>query len=219
VGTYLGLDGFRGGWVAAWINERGNHWFGYSSSLARLLSYPHDMAMIDIPIGLPERGYRKCDVQAREWLGPSVFLGARRGLLNFGSQAEANQHYRVDKEPGVSSQLWCIRCKIKEVDDVMTPERQKVLRETHPELVLWHLNSKVLLDSKKTDVGRSQRLAILNRRGFTKAAHWLNLRYGTGIGRDDLIDACICAIAARDARDSIGGPCQDCRGLRMEMWY
>ena len=24
---YLGLDGFRGGWVAAWIDDRGDHGF------------------------------------------------------------------------------------------------------------------------------------------------------------------------------------------------
>ena len=102
---------------------------------------------------------------------------------------------------------------------MMTPERQEVLRETHPELVFWHLNNKKMLEAKKTDVGRRQRLAVLKRRGFTKVVHWLNLRYGTGIGRDDLIDACICAIAARDAKISIGEPCPDRRGLRMEMWY
>ena len=51
-GPYLGLDGFRGGWVAAWIDDHGHHGFDYSSSLGRLLSVPHKRAMIDMPIGL-----------------------------------------------------------------------------------------------------------------------------------------------------------------------
>src|SRR5207244_13377913 len=52
VPQYLGLDGFRRGWVAASIDEQGNHGFDYSPSLSRLLSMPHERAMIDMPIGL-----------------------------------------------------------------------------------------------------------------------------------------------------------------------
>jgi hypothetical protein len=33
--------------------------------------------MIDIPIGLPDRGYRQCDIEARALVGTRVFLGAR----------------------------------------------------------------------------------------------------------------------------------------------
>ena len=55
---YLGLDGFRGGWVAAWIDDRGDHGFDYSCALSRLLSMPHRRAMIDMPIGLKMSGHR-----------------------------------------------------------------------------------------------------------------------------------------------------------------
>jgi predicted RNase H-like nuclease len=79
VGHYLGLDGFRGGWVAAWIDDRGNQGFDYSSSLGRLLSMPHQRAMIDMPIGLKMSGHRECDLRARELVGASVFLGAGAG--------------------------------------------------------------------------------------------------------------------------------------------
>jgi hypothetical protein len=72
---YLGLDGFRGGWVAAWIDDHGNHGFDYSSSIGRLLSMPHQRAMIDMPIGLKMSGHRECDISARELVGASVFGG------------------------------------------------------------------------------------------------------------------------------------------------
>ena len=46
--NYLGLDGFRFGWVAAWIDEHGDHGFDYSPGLTRLLAMPHARAMIDM---------------------------------------------------------------------------------------------------------------------------------------------------------------------------
>jgi hypothetical protein len=41
-------------------------------------------------------------------------------------------------------------------------------------------------------------------RGFARLPTWLAQRYGTGIGRDDLIDACACAVAARDSKRRLG---------------
>jgi predicted RNase H-like nuclease len=61
---YLGLDGFRGGWVAAWIDDRGDHGFDYSSGLNRLLAMSHARATIDMPIGLKMSGHRTCDLRA-----------------------------------------------------------------------------------------------------------------------------------------------------------
>ena len=58
------ISGLRGGWVAAWIDDRGNQGFEYSSSLGRLLSMPHQRAMIDMPIGLKTSGHRQCDISA-----------------------------------------------------------------------------------------------------------------------------------------------------------
>jgi predicted RNase H-like nuclease len=219
--AYLGLDGFRGGWVAAWIKDDGSQHFDCSPTLSRLLSIPHRRAMIDIPIGLPGVGYRSCDIQAREYVGPTVFPGARRGLWIFASQDEANQHYwkHEGKGMGISCQLWNIREKIKEVDDIITPERQDTLCETHPELIFWNYNGRHQLESKRTEKGRQERIAILKKLGFFSIEKWLGLRFGTGIGRDDLIDACACAIAARDAKSTIGDYELDCRKLRMQMHF
>ncbi len=218
---HVGLDGFRGGWVSAWIDDAGQSGFDYSSNLDRLLSIAHRRAMIDMPIGLPDKGFRRCDVKAREWLGPSVFRGARRGVWLFASQNQANQHYWQNEGVGmgISCQLWSIRDKIKEVDEFMTPERQEVLCETHPELVFWMLNGRKALESKKSIGGREQRIDMLVQSGFSDIRRWTEWRYGTGIGCDDLIDACACALAARDAKSVIDEPKTDSRGLRMEMHY
>jgi len=221
VAHYLGIDGFRGGWVAAWIDDRGSHGFDYSSDLSRLLSIPHRRAMIDMPLGLKESGHRRCDISARELVGPSVFLGARRNLWEFPDQASANQYYwrHEGRGMGVSCQLWNIRDKIKEVDDFITPDRQASICETHPELIFRKLGKRLRLQGKKSKLGRNQRVTLLAEQGFIKLSKWLTQRYGTGIGRDDLIDACACAIAARDSNACLGGGEVDSRGLRMEINY
>ncbi len=218
---YLGLDGFRWGWVAVWIADNGDHDFDHSPDLEHLLAIPHHRAMIDIPIGLPAKGYRHCDKVARAWLGPSVFRGARRGLWKFANQAAANRYYWSHEGPamGISCQLWNIGKKIKQVDDIMTPRRQRVLCETHPELIFWDLSGRKLLEKKKSAIGRRQRIEILKKKGFKGIEHMLERRIGSGIGRDDLIDACACAIAARDATRTVGNGMRDTRGLRMEMHY
>lgn len=219
VPNYLGLDGFRFGWVAAWIDERGDHGFDYSPGLARLLAMPHARAMIDMPIGLEVNGYRACDLSARGLIGPAVFLGARRDLWNFPDMVAANECYWQRNDSGVSAQLWNIRDKLKEVDEIMTPTLQATIGEAHPEMIFWNLAGGVRLEPKKTLRGREQRIALLKDRGFTKIERWLMLRYRTGIGRDDLIDACACAVAARDSTQSLGDGRTDPRGLRMEINY
>ena len=120
---------------------------------------------------------------------------------------------------GVSCQLWNIRGKIREVDDFITPERQTTIGEAHPELIFRNLGKQIRLDGKKSERGREQRLKLLAVRGFVKLSSWLSQRYGTGIGRDDLIDACACAVAARDSNARLGGDEVDVRGLRMEINY
>ncbi len=206
MGQYIGLDGFRGGWVAAWIDDQGNHGFDYSTDVKRLLSTPHTRAMIDVPIGLTKFGRRICDVSARKLLGSSVFLGARRDFWKFPDQASANQYYwrheggeRVFR---VSFGIFDARSK-------------RSMNETDPELIFWKLNGCVHLESKKSATGRDQPTEILRDQGFIKITKWLTQRYGTGIGRNDLIDACACPVAARDSTSRLGGDEIDIRGLRM----
>jgi predicted RNase H-like nuclease len=154
-------------------------------------------------------------------LGPHVFPGARRNLWTFKSPAQANEYYWSNDQKGISIQLWSIRCKIKEIDELMTSERQQKLLETHPELVFWKLKGQAQLSGKKTELGRRQRIGLLRDYGFIHIERWLDHRRGTGIGRDDLIDACACAIAAKDAKNRLpeNEEKPDPKGLRMEIWY
>lgn len=216
--TFVGIDGIPGGWVAVYLTSGGGQRFAYAKSAARLLADPYDRAMIDMPIGLPERGYRQCDIDARAVVGPRVFLGARWGLWNFKTLDEANLHYWNEEGAGrgVSMQLFCIREKLQELNEGSVPAR---LFEAHPELIFWRIAGRVLA-SKNTAKGRTERMEILEKNGIERVRLWLGQRHGTGIGRDDLIDACACALAARDSTHRIpsNGDVVN-RKARAEIWY
>jgi predicted RNase H-like nuclease len=143
-----------------------------------------------------------------------------RSARKFENYAQANTHYHNGGEKGISLQLWCIRDKLREVNERMTPERQMHLLETHPELVFWRLNGRVRLKNKKTKSGRKQRITLLGQHGFGRIETWLDQRRGTGIGADDLIDACACALAARESIQRIPNdePPME-QGIRMEIWF
>jgi predicted RNase H-like nuclease len=216
--TFVGIDGIPGGWVAVYLSSDGGQRFAYGESVARLLSDPYDRAMIDMPIGLPESGYRQCDVEARALVGPRVFLGARRGLWNFGSLNEANLHYWSNEGigRGISMQLFCIRDKLRELNEAPVPPR---VFEAHPELIFWRIAGRVLA-SKNTAEGRNERIRILEENGIERVQRWLGQRHGTGIGRDDLIDAGACALAARDSVHRMP-PNEDVPGREVQavIWY
>src|SRR2546423_15425647 len=46
--NYLGVDGFRGGLGAAWVDDRGNHGFVYFPGLDPLFSMPFQRARINM---------------------------------------------------------------------------------------------------------------------------------------------------------------------------
>jgi predicted RNase H-like nuclease len=196
VARFVGLDGIRDGWVAVYLSGADQR-FAYGASVADLLAVPFDRAMIDMPIGLPERGYRQCDLEARKLVGARVFLGARQGIWNFKTLDEANAYYwdRDGAGRGVSMQLFCLREKLRELNASSVPPR---VLEAHPEVIFWRLAGRVLAN-KRTAEGRAERIRLLEANGIGEVRRWLEQRHGTGIGSDDLIDACACAVAARDS--------------------
>jgi hypothetical protein len=60
-----------------------------------------------------------------------------------------------------------------------------------------NLEQLLSIPHRRAMIDRKQRIEILKRMGFKNIEAMLGRRWGTGIGRDDLIDAYACAIAAR----------------------
>src|SRR4029453_1522890 len=93
-----GVDGCRGGWVAAIKDlDSGALMVRLVPSFAALTRDLAELAAmaIDIPIGLPSAGARECDQAARRLLGArrgsSVFPAPIRSVLRARSHAEASQ--------------------------------------------------------------------------------------------------------------------------------
>jgi predicted RNase H-like nuclease len=220
----LGLDGYSRGWVAVQIDGARRE-LRVLGCISELLTMSFDRAGIDMPIGLPERGLRDCDLEARMMLRPHasrVFTGARRGLWDHASHAAANQALKRRGEAGVSIQLWNLGPKIREIDESITPRLQLRIREAHPELVFLRLNFGRPLPSKKTEEGIAERMKLLKRERFTELKQWIAHK-PPGAKADDILDACAVAIAARDFTSGHvlprNGAQKDERGLKMQIWY
>jgi predicted RNase H-like nuclease len=185
---------------------------------------------IDIPIGLRDDGPRACDLAARRWLGrpraSSVFPAPCRAALAATTYRRACGLSR--RALGVALTIECFNIvpKIRHVDALMTPARQAVVREVHPELVFAILSGRGrgLVEPKRTEAGERLRLRLLRRAAprFDPAA----VRAVLGparVARDDVIDAVACLVAAR--RIALGKAVvlpegvveHDARGLRMEI--
>jgi len=223
---YVGLDGYRKGWVAVRVHGETRELCFYSS-ITELLTTKFDFAAVDMPIGLPAHGVRACDLEARQRLRPHasrVFTGARRGLWEFASRAAAHAAMKTSGDSGVNCQLWNLCPKICELDAVMTPKLQRKIREAHPELVFLRLNGGRPLPRKKDAEGRALRRRLLLKDGFVELDEWLNVRRrGEGAQADDVLDGCAMSIAARDFHLGNALPREraekDARGLTMQIWY
>lgn len=224
-GRALGVDGFSKGWVAVLLDGDLQE-IRFCRDIADALSIRFDRAAIDIPIGMTDDGERACDRLARERLRPHssrVFTGARRWLwTDFADPDEANRDAVRRGQKRASRQLWHLGPKIMEVDAFVRDHRAHDIREVHPELVFLRLNGGRPLPSKKSEEGLRLRHLLLKREGIRAVDKWLTVeRIGTGAKPDDVLDACVVAIAARDIAGCLpeGSSPRDACGLAMQIWF
>jgi predicted RNase H-like nuclease len=193
-----GIDGCKGGWVCLDFDT------GTGDFSARVvptfdevvkLGPDLDLAAIDIPIGIPDRGARECDRRARRFLGARgccVFPVPIRAALEAATWIEAcDTHARMDGRR-VTKQAWAIVKKILEVDRAMREcqDLQDKFREVHPEVsfALWR-DGRPMSSSKKSRQGRLERELIIDRwmPGFRDRA--VEMLPRDDCARDDVNDA------------------------------
>ncbi|HXX90480.1 MAG TPA: DUF429 domain-containing protein [Acidimicrobiales bacterium] len=222
-----GMDGCRGGWVLVTTPVYG---MGDTSIevvpsidavVERLEKGELTAVAIDIPISLPASGPRRCDTDARKMIGPrrnSVFPAPFRGLLGSATYEEAASRSRSISGKSLSRQAFAVLPKIEEVDALMTPERQRVLIEVHPEVSFTALRGRPMEHHKSTSEGRGERLAAL-RTVFHDVDDVTSVRLPR-TNPDDILDALVAAWSARrwmtGTYKRLGGDLDE-RGLRMEM--
>jgi predicted RNase H-like nuclease len=112
--------------------------------------------------------------------------------------------------------------KIREVDEIMTPDLQRRIVEVHPELCFYEMNRRrPVVEPKKTAEGRRLRIRLLE--GVLGRGLFSVLESGPGgVGPDDVLDAMAVSWTAervlrgREIRIPKERP-RDSRGLLMEI--
>lgn len=203
--TVLGVDGCKGGWLGAAVGPSGISWQFFANA-TDFLALDVDVVAVDIPIGLPERGRRRCDEQAREALpgrASSVFPAPVRAALAATSYAEARALSVAVDGRSLSAQCFGILPKIAEVDLAVRAFPERVVLEVHPEVSFARLAGAPLA-RKTSAAGALSRVQLLV--GVFGA---LPTDVPPQAGLDDCLDALVCAWTAqrwvRGEAEELGG--------------
>jgi predicted RNase H-like nuclease len=223
-GSVVGVDGCPAGWVCFQVDLQSRSTsVAVVSKISELLSAsPRPLLVgIDIPIGLPLKGPRACDMAARRLLGKprssSVFPAPVRATLVAKNYEEACNLSVSAHGKSLSKQAYEIISKIREVDNLMTPELQTWVFEVHPEVSFYTLNARhPLKHSKHEREGKDERLRLLMPQ-YPEIQRHLGEMKRTQIGEDDLLDAAVAAWTAEMVARGIVPRQFDSRGLRMEI--
>lgn len=216
----IGVDGARGGWLAA-VDDDGTVSWWWTADVTELLALDAAAIAIDIPIGLPEHGVRRCDVEARRLLGRrgvTVFPAPLRPVLGCTSYAEARACLAAAGDRSMSAQAFGIVGAVRGVDEAVTPGDEDRVIEAHPELAFRAMTGAAMAP-KKTPLGRTQRMQALSLMWPDVAAlvAWAPRPAAT----DDALDALACAWTARrwarGEATTLGDGARDGRGLVMRI--
>ena len=193
----LGVDGWKGGWLAVALEDGAFAAALTAPTLTDLLGRPGvagcQVIGIDIPIGLSPRRFRAVDEEARRRLGPrasTLFVMPPAAVLEEADYAAANALCRQLTGKGVSKQAHALRKKVLEAAAADDPR----LHEVHPELSFAELGGGgALALSKRTWGGQAERRRLLRAAG-------IELPAGLGdVDRappDDVLDAAVAAWSA-----------------------
>lgn len=191
----VGVDGAKRGWMCVALDEDGVRDARLVPTLPSALdAWPDaDVYAVDMPIGLPGRGRRRCDEDARAFVGPraaSVFFAPPRSALLV-PYDEA-----LTVAPGLSRQAYALGAKILEVEPFAARDPRVV--EVHPECSFRELAGAAVEHSKTTWAGFRMRVRLLEAAGIAVpelpelpildtvdagAAAWSGLRVARGEAR------------------------------------
>lgn len=188
-----GIDGARGGWVAA-IEHDGRRHLCFVEDLDELT--PVEVAAIDIPLGFPTgEARRPAELEARRRLGlrrSSVFPTPPRAVFECPDYDEARRRALAITGRSITRQTWHLREKVLEA-----ASWAGLLHEAHPELAFGAMTGSSMLQAKRTRQGRADRLAALAAVGLGVGS----FADRDSVPREDAIDAIACLWVARRLRD------------------
>jgi predicted RNase H-like nuclease len=195
-----GIDGCRSGWFCIFeelpSRKVASKIFPTINDLARHVETV-DVVVIDVPIGLKDRGPRGCDVAARKMLGPvrgsSVFPAPIRPAIGAATYEEACSTSFAAQGKKLSKQSWAIYPKIRELDALLRsrPELCERIFEVHPEVSFCAWNGmEPIVEPKKKRPGATKRRALIADHFGPAAFDTIRVRYPKKeVADDDILDA------------------------------
>ncbi|MCX6433226.1 MAG: DUF429 domain-containing protein [Actinobacteria bacterium] len=203
-GRAIGIDGYRGGWVSARLDDACITWSTATVPDIGSLLASGIIVGVDMPIGLLDTGERECDALARRALpgaASRVFTTPPRSVLELGPDApnaEVQDLCRGLTGKGVSRQALNLAPRILALDEHLARTSGHLVVEVHPEISFAELAGHVLA-SKKSAAGVGQRIAALESWLPTTAAALTTVASDVPI--DDALDALAALWSAVRLRD------------------
>lgn len=190
----VGIDGARGSWVRITYDSI-SLCLTISETLEDLL-IDGAMHFVDMPKQLATKAEpgRACDAWMRSKLSErkaSVFTPPIQEVVHASTYDEANELSRELIGKGISKQAWNLAPRIREFQTISAAN----LYESHPEVCFAVMTGQEAAHSKKTEAGQDERIALL--RQYSNSSPWKWKMSNVQV--DDIIDACILAVAAYEA--------------------
>lgn len=204
-----GVDMASGGWAVVVLEGQRVAEAFRCETFADALLVDAEVIAVDVPIGLPERGPRPADLEARRFAGSrasSVFPTPPRAVLEAEDYAEARRVALELTGKSVSAQTYALGRRILEVDAHAATDERVI--EVHPEVSFAELARRPL-SSKHRLGGLVERRQLLVEAGIDvpEAAR--------RIAEPDLLDATIAAWTAARYAHGIALPLPEGHGARL----
>ncbi len=175
------------------------------------------------------RGRRLADRAHAIWLPASDWANAPAQYSSLQLAPSLKGQPYADLRPmGLSVQAYHLIPRIREIDALITPQLQRRVWESHPELSFMAMNGAPVALPKRTEAGQQARYALLQQALPLLCPDWweaVQEAFGVSQPRklariDDLLDACALAWSAwrhmqGQSEACIGEPAHDARGLEM----
>ena len=221
-----GLSPCSTGWLAATAKIQGGTFAPeppkvYDTFLEALNERPSFVAVVvNAPVGFmdgPSMEPRRCDLEVRAML-------KRRGSTVHNAPTYAILDGTVSwRDGGLDAISASMLTKYREVATEMSPFRQRVVYEGHPELSFYQLQQDTpLCRSKNVEMGREERLEVL--RAKMPGVDTIVEAKLNGVAPKHLYDACALLWTARRVYGKAAkripiDPVWDSEGMRMEIVY